>query len=410
MILADRLVAFVGAVVLSVVLFAIPAHALLSKDTYRATNDVLYFNDVCSSGVGGGGGTTVQLAGSNNIEKLLNYLQAHGMTLEQASGVVGNAMWESGSKELDPKGSDGTAVGIAQWQGGRLTNLKKHGGDKWQEFDTQVEYIGVELGWEQGKNGAQSGLEAASLGPIKATSTPEEAALAWEHSYERSADTVGSDGWKYRQQYAREVYEKYKNGASAGSGNAQSMSANSSNGCSSAGAAGKVNADGYAFPIALSQSEVSNGYSWPCPNICHHDGSPAFDLSKKAQDDSTEGTPVIAIYNGTIQSFNNAYSGQSGCHAFQLVGDDGWWYWYGHLQASSVQDGSKVTAGQQISTVGRRACTGNGSYPHLHIDRGSPKGHYGGTVGARDQGMVPLINQLYDELGGGGGGTNPRDL
>lgn len=390
--------------------------AAVPKDVYRALNGQMYYDDSCASSAGGGGGTTVQLAGSNNIEKLLNYLQADGrMTLEQASGVVGNAMWESGSKELNPTGSDGKAIGIMQWQDGRLTNLQKHGGSTWQEFDTQVEFIGVELGWEQGKNGARAGEETAVLAPIKAATTPEEAALIWEHKYERSADTPGSDGYKYRQEYAREVYERYKNGPSAGSGNAQSMAAASANGCTSSGATGKVNAEGYAWPIALNQQEVDG--NWPCSGSCHHDGTGAFDLAKKARDDSSEGVPIIAIFNGTIQSFNNAYANKSGCQSFQLVGDDGWWYWYGHLQASSVQDGAKVSAGQQISTVGRRECTGNGSYPHLHIDRGAPKGHYGGDLCCRDPDFVSLINQLHAELGGiskskqpDEEGVDPREL
>lgn len=383
----------------------------LPKDMFRALNGQLFYDDICTSSPATGGNTTVMLAGNNNVEKLLNYLQSKGFTLEQASGAVGNAMWESGSIELNPEGTDGVAFGIMQWQS-RFPNLVKHagGGDNWKNFDIQVEYIGVELGWEQAKNGAVAGGEAATVPAMKATSTPEQAALVWEKIYERSADTVGSIGWKTRQEYARMVYETYKNGPSAGSGNAQSLAANTGDGCTSSGAAGKVNADGYAWPIALNQQEVDG--NWPCPSSCHHDGTAAFDLARKAQNDTTENVPVIAIVNGTIERFNPAYKNiqgkpMPGCHAFQLVGDDGWWYWYGHLQASTVQDGSKVTAGQQISTVGRRECTGNRSYPHLHIDRGAPKGSYGGDKCCRDPDFTSLMNQLHSELGGG---VLPRDL
>lgn len=369
------------------------------RTIYRGTNDIQHYDNKCSAA--GGTSSSVQLSGKDNIEKVLKYLMDHGFTLAQAAGAVGNMQWESGSESLNPKGSDGVAHGIVQWQGGRLDNLKKYGGAQWEEIDTQIHFIGVEFGWEDPK-GAQGGTEKAALPKILAIQgdQPEAAALAWENAYERSADTVGSIGWKTRQSNARKIFDQYKNGGVGTGGGAQSMAA-TSGGCPSGGQSGTVNADGYAFPVALAKDQVTNGTAWPCPGNCHHDGTPAFDLSKTAQDDSSENTPVIAIYKGKIQSFNNAYSGVSGCQSFQLVGDDGWWYWYGHVQSASVQDGAQVNAGQQIAVIGRRACTGNGSYPHLHIDRGSPQGHYGGSVCCRDSGMVPLINKLHDELGGG---------
>ena len=370
------------------------------KASYRAQNDVLYYDDTCS---GGGSASNVQLAGSDNVEKALNYLQSKGFTLEQAAGIVGNLQWESGSPSLDAKGSDGKAFGIAQWQDSRLTSLKQYGGSDYANFDTQLKYLGVELGIEDPKNGVRGGAESSTISAVKAMNSPESAALAWERAFERSADTPGSIGYTTRQSNARKLYDQYKNGGTGGGATATAATTSGgATGCAGAGnATGTVNADGYAFPVALGKTEVSNGFSWPCPGVCHHDGTTAFDLSKNARDDSSEGTPVIAIYNGTIQRFNNSYGGTNGCQSFQLVGDDGWWYWYGHMQNASVQDGAQVKAGQQIAAIGRRACTGNGSYPHLHIDRGAPKGHYGGDLCCRDSGMTPLINTLYNELGGG---------
>lgn len=163
------------------------------------------------------------------------------------------------------------------------------------------------------------------------------------------------------------------------------------------GAPVEIDGNKYAFPVVLPKGDVTNGTSWPCPGTCHHDGTAAFDLSRNAQDDSSENVPVVAITDGTIERFNNSYAGVSGCQAFQLKGNDGYYYWYGHVQSSSVQDGSTVSVGQQISVIGRRACTGNGSYPHLHIDRGA-KGTMGGSMGNRDRGIVQLINQLYEKL------------
>lgn len=382
-------------IIIGAIIFAVFNHGPVfaaSTIDYYSQNDIIYFD---KNGCRSNDALTAQLVGGNNVEKVLNYLQSKGLTLEQAAGVVGNFQWESGSDTLNPKGSDGKAVGIGQWQDSRLTKLKQYGGGGWDNIDTQIQYLGLELGLEQSRNGVSAGTEKASFDALKNAKTPEEAAVIWNKTFERSGDANSPDSLAYRtrQSNARKIYDQYKNGGT-GSLNTGLVT----NGCT---ATGKTNAAGYAFPVSLGKNEVSNGYSWPCPGICHHDGTPAFDLSKKAQDDSTTGTGVIAIYKGTIQRFNNSYAGQAGCQSFQLVGDDGWWYWYGHVEAANVQEGSKVSAGQQIATIGRRTCTGNGSYPHLHIDRGSPQGHYGGDVCCRDPGFNSLINQLYDELSGG---------
>lgn len=153
----------------------------------------------------------------------------------------------------------------------------------------------------------------------------------------------------------------------------------------------------YAFPVILPKSDVSNGFGWPCPSTCHHDGTPAFDLSKKAEDDSSTGVSEVAITDGTIQQMDG-YMGIDGCFEFQLKARDGYYYYYTHLSNPLIQAGATVAVGQKVAEIGRRACTGIGSYPHLHIDRGSPKGRLGGSVCCRDQGMIPLINELYTKL------------
>ncbi len=157
----------------------------------------------------------------------------------------------------------------------------------------------------------------------------------------------------------------------------------------------------YSFPILLPKNGVTNGVKWPCPGICHHDGSPAFDLFKTEMGDATEGTPVVAIISGTIVSVTDQRRGNAGCNDMQLEGEDGYFYWYGHSSGATVKVGQKVTAGEQLAVVGRRACADN-TDPHLHIDRG-PKGSWGGTLGNRDQEFVPLMNELWEKLGGGSG-------
>lgn len=177
-------------------------------------------------------------------------------------------------------------------------------------------------------------------------------------------------------------------GAAACSGGKSSSSAN-------------VNADGYAFPIGLSKHDVSpSAQSFPCKSdtFCyHHDGSPAFDLSNKEWGtNSSVGTAVFAIYDGTITNISNR-NGYSHCIDIVFTGDDGWGYWYGHMTNPTVQSGQKVKAGDKLGEVGPTECA-DSTPSHLHIDRGSPKGRGGGVLGARDTSFVPLMDSLWKEL------------
>lgn len=179
-----------------------------------------------------------------------------------------------------------------------------------------------------------------------------------------------------------------------------------STGCASGGnTQAFINTDGYAFPLGLKKSEIGKpkeGYSpLPClgtgPTSCHH--SPwAFDIGKVNGFKEGVGVPVFAISDGEIAKLSNAYDGIVGCQSIQFKSSkDGYIYWYGHIQRASVRKGDKVTAGQQIAVIGESKCARN-TVPHLHIDRGSPKGSFGGTSTRRDPGINDVINSLYRSL------------
>lgn len=78
----------------------------------------------------------------------LDYYQKQGYSLEQAAGIVGNLIQESG---LDPNvapGDNGTAFGLAQWRGERFNRLKRFAasrGKPWQDFETQLAFVDAEL-------------------------------------------------------------------------------------------------------------------------------------------------------------------------------------------------------------------------------------------------------------------------
>lgn len=156
---------------------------------------------------------------------------------------------------------------------------------------------------------------------------------------------------------------------------------------------GYVNTDGFSFPIGLPKSEVSYGYGkLPCNrDSCHHDNSYAFDLFGDV------GTPVFAIEAGVIEGLKDGYDGQSGCFSIHLAGKSGWKYWYGHIKNPEVSQGESVQPGQPIAVVGESKCA-KGTAPHLHIDRGTPKGRTGGEDCCRDKSINSLINSLYADM------------
>lgn len=178
--------------------------------------------------------------------------------------------------------------------------------------------------------------------------------------------------------------------------------------CGGSSGSGAVNAEGYSFPVSPQKKSENGGVpgmsQLPCGSTsgCHHDGTPAYDMSRKPGGDAIVGTPVYAISDGTIDYTRDNYQGQPGCFTLQLHSSkDNFYYFYAHISNLTVQDGQTVTSGQQLAEIGQRRCTGNGSDSHLHIDRGCIRDgepQRGGRDACRDPGIIDLINQLYEEL------------
>jgi peptidoglycan LD-endopeptidase LytH len=86
-----------------------------------------------------------------------------------------------------------------------------------------------------------------------------------------------------------------------------------------------------------------------------------------------EGTPVIAVADGTIEKLFNSVRG--GLTIYERSADHNWVYYYAHLSAYApgLAEGQQVKRGQVIARVGH---TGDASAagPHLHfaINRMAP--------------------------------------
>jgi murein DD-endopeptidase MepM/ murein hydrolase activator NlpD len=83
---------------------------------------------------------------------------------------------------------------------------------------------------------------------------------------------------------------------------------------------------------------------------------------------ANRGTPCVAIMSGTITSKEGGLGGK----VIYLTADNGWSFYYAHLDGWAVRSG-RVSAGQRIAYVGN---TGNasGGACHLHFQMETPAG------------------------------------
>lgn len=126
-------------------------------------------------------------SGSENAQKAFNYLRSKGLTPEQAAGIVGNLIQESGvnPNATNPKSKN---TGIAQWdpvdRWGNFVNGKTYNGIEWKgvgqsgarSLENQLRF----LWWEM-----ESGAGGMSLQSIKSARTLEEATEIFLVKYER---------------------------------------------------------------------------------------------------------------------------------------------------------------------------------------------------------------------------------
>lgn len=163
-----------------------------------------FFNGLgVTSGFGGSSGAAIK---GENAEKAMKFFMANGYTREQAIGIVSNLMAESGVNPLarskDDAGPGMDSFGIAQWNRGRLENLKKFAekrGLDYKDLDAQLAFFLWEL--ENTHTYANSRL--------KRSNTPEEAADAITRHYEVPENVEARS--RERQRAARDYY----NGAGA---------------------------------------------------------------------------------------------------------------------------------------------------------------------------------------------------
>lgn len=116
---------------------------------------------------------------ATNLETITAILRGDGLTPAQVAGVEGNWTVESSLNPSAINRQEG-ALGLAQWEGGRLQALQAFARSKGKpanDLTTQVQFALSEL------HGSESGAYRALL----AATTPAQAAAVFDQQYERSS-------------------------------------------------------------------------------------------------------------------------------------------------------------------------------------------------------------------------------
>jgi TP901 family phage tail tape measure protein len=144
--------------------------------------------------------------GGSTKDIVWNFFKSKGFSDGAIAGIMGNLRVESNFNTTAYNRSSG-ATGIAQWLGGRLTNLKNYAksvGQSWTDLNVQLEWIWKEL------NGADRTTKAIldKYGGLSKfmNMSAEESAKVFEKAFERSGGSLLGK----RIKYANEFYKQYK--------------------------------------------------------------------------------------------------------------------------------------------------------------------------------------------------------
>ncbi|MGZ6004843.1 MAG: phage tail tip lysozyme [Candidatus Saccharimonadales bacterium] len=268
-----------------------PVLAINQNDMDSFDTDSTFY-DPNSGSCGASANTdTSTVGGSNAAQTAFNYFISQGLPPFQAAGIIGNMQAESGvqpqrlqnttsgvvtpAQSLSPSQLTNANLGwgLVQWTppGKMITPTKQVGKDA-NDILVQLDFL-----WAQLTTGSEKGAGAA----LKATTTVEDAAVAFLTKYERPSSKALASSKAFRISAAEQILKQYGNGAPSGisSANAGCQVAPTSNG-----------AGGYKNPFRDIKQSVPNridqGVDW--------DGA----------------GPVYAIGNATVDGiFYNFYAG-----------------------------------------------------------------------------------------------------
>lgn len=124
--------------------------------------------------------------------EIVNFFMNKGLTKNQAKGIYGNIMQESGGKHNIVSRDGHNSYGLAQWTGSRKARLFSKYGTK-PTVNQQLEYLWEEL----------NSSEKGALNALRSTSSVEDATKIFMQKFERPANWAAN--LKNRLKYANSV-------------------------------------------------------------------------------------------------------------------------------------------------------------------------------------------------------------
>ncbi|MCC7076589.1 MAG: M23 family metallopeptidase [Acidimicrobiia bacterium] len=125
---------------------------------------------------------------------------------------------------------------------------------------------------------------------------------------------------------------------------------------------------------AAPESAAPVELEWTCPVEAPYRFEDSF-LAPRSGDRQHKGTdvfadkgsPVSALVGGEVTKAVPTDDGTLGGARVWVAGDDGWWYYYAHLDSVAVEVGDRVETGERIGAVGN---TGNArtTPAHVHVE------------------------------------------
>ena len=222
-----------------------------ARADFYSKNDIQFVNP-CESGCSANSAPgSLEFSSEDEkkiLEEILKFYTGEGMTLMQASAIAGNFKQESG---FNPTITNSIgAYGLAQWLGGRKTNL--HAKPNYDTVQVQLEFSMEEL----------FGSEKAALDKFLAYSgsSVSELAVVFGEAYER----YGTNEEGKRGEFAAQIYADYQGQIPDGTGlTGAGSSAPSAVNCGSSD--GAVNGDIARTAINLSWPDRTHSVNDPKP-------------------------------------------------------------------------------------------------------------------------------------------------
>jgi hypothetical protein len=317
----------------------------------------------CGNGTPTGAGVTAPAASVQTMGQDVSYLESQGIPANDAAGIVGNLMQESGLNPIEP------GYGLAQWNASWWASasawISAHGQNP-NTTGGQLMYIAANVKDDVDGGNFYSGLQS----DLSQAGSPQQAAIVWMNDYEQcqGAGPPGSLSFtpgslcmaENRESYAQQALQAA--GGAKGGGTLVSLTPG-----------GACNA---AYPLTGSIKGYTNPFE-KATGIVWERTDQGVDAAM------SPGSPLLAFApSKVVLIVPDFYAGQPAIvfeiTAGPLAGK--WWYWSEEI-VPTVSQGQTVAAGQVVATFAPSGTgieigwwTPNGGYPLARTTTGYTEG------------------------------------